>query len=58
MAGEKEFGHDDFIVGEFENKNGKCIAVHLNNKRYGVYSEDYGHYVIGVNKEFGLLEDK
>jgi len=57
-AGIKEMGHDDFIVGEFEDEGkGKCIAVWLGKKRFTVWSEDYGYYVIGINRALGLLEE-
>ncbi len=51
-SGMGDFGHDDFIVGEF--KNGKCIAVHIYEKgRFTKSSKDYGEYVRGINKEIG-----
>lgn len=58
-AGIKELGHDDFVIGEFEND--KCVAVHIttiNVGRYTKESEDFGEYVIGINKEIGEYDDE
>jgi hypothetical protein len=61
--GEEDLEHDDFIVGEFEY-DGKCTAVWINfsekeggMKRFSVWSESFGFYVLGVNNELGLLEE-
>jgi hypothetical protein len=53
-AGIKELGHDDFIVGEFEDE--KCVAVHLYSRkeRHDKNSKDFGHYVQGINDELGI----
>jgi hypothetical protein len=50
--GLKEYGHDDFIIAEFIEE--KCVAVHILGNRHDNSSEDFGEYVYGINKEYGL----
>jgi hypothetical protein len=46
------FGHDDFFIGVFSGD--KCVAVIVDGEKHTKDSDDFGEYVIGVNKELGI----
>ena len=52
--GYRDLGHDDFIVAEWDKK---CIAVHIDGKRYTNESKDFGEYIKRINEQFGYVDE-